>query len=1005
MSLLRTKIFVAIFTVLAMTAQPYMAFAQVNWAPPDGPPLGNNVDAPVNVGPITQTKEGSLFIGKQGSTGLAVPFSNAMFGFYSQQLGSFPSTVNLYGDLMYHYPGQVTPPRGTVLSPDANGIARWVDIYDILDPGTGTGNLPNGNTTGQTLYWDQTAGTWRIASNIKINPDSFTSFSASGQLGSLKVNNMGSTAIDGQLRVTLSSAPNPAAGKVLKAVDTSGLVTWGNALNDGNANGDILVWNETTQQWEATSLTLNDGDVLIWNETTQQWESTNITNVTGALPPGTDGQTMVNNNGVWNATDKIKHPTALQDTNFDGFPDGYLTQINNDLVSLSAKDFSVTGIAGAGKTRLSSPETYILSPDVYFRNVNNQTVTFESNEVRFVGPTTNNNWDTLDGRLLVAKDDQGSIKWSKGLQYQEDFEDTFNIFGVVDDVVDANDIPLLWSEGLTFLQGDTTIDGLTTINNNLVVSTQGDLFLEGVNYPSETDNVKHLCLRMSDKQVVRCEPQNVIGENPTTTTVTRTGAFTETFGPGSGPGISFPRPNQAPGDVTVEMCGAGGGGGGGGRGWEDGSENGHGGGGGGGGGKGQCSTTTISGANGTELTWNIGSGGTGGSPGNIDVVYQPQPSQTNADTSASSGQPGAGTQVSYEGNQIGSVLGGAGGYAGANASGGSGPGVGGSGGSSNINIATAGWHKGTNGQLGSDNSTEMGQGGNGGRGEDNVAGQGGVGGSGGQPYSGSQFGGPGQQGASGYGGGGGGGGSGKWYDYQYTLSNQQNQDNAIQNHGGWGGNGGSGYVQLTYYVYIEEPAPPTNHEFLASGTFNISEIPTDVTDVTIEAWGGGGGGGLAQNAQGGLSVSQSRYGGGGGAGGYAKTVLPRSSLTPTLAVVVGAGGAVSADGGVSSVQGGGLIVSAAGGQAGADSVQVINCPAGGLGGSNNTGLTQTNNGGAGGLCGVYFTNQLPQGVGVGGIQSVGGYGNGGVGSRIFGTNNANVIPAQPGGGGRVYISW
>lgn len=992
-----------------MVIQPYAVFAQdFSWTEPSGPPLDNNVAPPVNVGPVGQTKDGEFFIMKQGGNGFAVPFSSASFGTYLPGIFGgpaidYPSTVNIYGNLLYRPDGTAgaTPPAGQVLSTGVNGYAKWVDPATLVGSGS---TLPT-CTANQVLQVNQT-GTWSCGTGATS--------------ATLPVGTNGQT-----LRYNSTMAQWEPTSVV--TVTGTGPAVVGVGSGAGNSTGVINIMTSSTVpnahiEVASPSIMLRPGSSpiqagqVLTSTTTQGhigWVDP-ITLLGSLLPNGTSGQTFVHNGTNWTATDKLTHSQASvaipAPYEGDFNPDGFMSKITNDVFMLDTAKASL-GRAGQGYVNIYGQNAGALSNNFTFTPMVGQTqnVNFFSDNVKFAGPFQNNQWDSKLGRLLFSKDDEGSIKWSRGLEYQEDFEGMYNIFGVVDDADDADDIPLLWSEGLTFLQGDTTIDGLTTINNDLVVSTEGDLFLEGVNYPSASDNVKHLCLRMSDKQVVRCEPQNVIGEVPQTET--RTGIFTETFGPGSGPGVSFPRPNQAPGDVTVKICGAGGGGGGGGRGWEDGSENGHGGGGGGGGGKGDCITTDITGLSGTELTWNIGSGGTGGSPGNIDVVYQPQPSQTNADTSASSGQPGAGTQVSYEGNQIGSVLGGAGGYAGANASG-SGPGVGGSGGSSNINIATAGWHKGSNGQISTDNATEMGQGGVGGKGENNVTGQGGNGGSGGQPFSGSQFGNAGQQGASGYGGGGGGGGSGKWYDYLYSLSNQQNQDNAIRNHGGWGGNGGSGYVQLTYYVYIEEPAAPTSEEFLASGSFDLSQIPTDDPnlDVTFEVWGAGGGGGGAGTATP-PSGSYVRRGGGGGAGGYGTITVDRSALpnTGTLAITVGNGGTAgtittSGGNGGQTVVAGAMSITVEGGEGGSKKVYGQTCaPVIAQGGDTISGAALTA-GGDGGSCGEPAVNPPPTGYGGGGVQSVGGYGGGGVGASVNYLGAQTVAP-QPGQGGRVYISW
>lgn len=958
MSFLKTKILASIFILFALVVQPYAAFAQINWTPPDGPPLSNNTPAPVNVGPIDQAKTGAIFVTKQpGSTGLAVPFSNSMFGFYSSQLGSYPTDVSIYGNLIYRYPGQIIPPFGTVLSPDTNGVAKWVNIRDILGPDSYDLSIQEDGTE-------------------IINRPGVINFVENGDAGLLDV---------------VQSSPD----SVDVIINSDILSTLGGNIQTGNNTGDILFWNDVTLQWQSTNLNLNNGDILVWNSTTNQWENVNITNVTGGLPPGTDGQTLVNSNGTWIATDKIKHPTAMQDTNFDGLPDGYLTQITNDIVNVNAKQFNVDGVSGQGRIQLKSPELFFLSPNVYFRNINNnQEVVFESANIKIKGPQNNNQLDPGEHSLLFATDDEGSVKWSKGAFYWPDFFlPGVNVLGTRDNPNDDADVPIFVSQGLTFLQGDTTIDGVTTVNNNLTISSDGDLWLQGIEMATEGDNLKHLCVRMTDKKVVRCDfPSN---DPDPTETVIRTGTRTETFGPGSETSITFPRPDQAVGPVTVQMCSAGGGGGGGGRGWEngegDGYEAGHGGGAGGGGGKGECSSTTLNPSNGQTMSWTIGAGGNGGLAGQLDNLFDGNPPQVITDTTATAGQPGGDTVVTFNGNQIANLQGGQGGYAGANATS-SGPGVGGSGGSDNINIATASWHRGGNGEISTDNgSIGMGDGGVGGRGEDNAANQGGLGGVMGEAISGSQFGGHGGQGAPSYGGGGGGGGSGKNYD----VGDQQ-----IQNRGGWGGRGGDGYVKLTYYVYVEEIVPPTEMVYDTPGThsFDTNLIPADVNNVTIEVWGAGAGGKATTVA----TQGNKTFGAGGGAGGYGKQIVDRDTLTGTINVVVGAGGAGGVTG-TNSGNGGNGGTSSFGGNISASGGLASTGTAGGVGGSNIQATNQTN-GGNGGVGGSFPITNVPAGAGAGGVQSIDGYGNGGNGGSLQ-WPISTPTSGQPGDDGRVKIDW
>jgi hypothetical protein len=98
--------------------------------------------------------------------------------------------------------------------------------------------------------------------------------------------------------------------------------------------------------------------------------------------------------------------------------------------------------------------------------------------------------------------------------------------------------------------------------------------------------------------------------------------------------------------------------------------------------------------------------------------------------------------------------------------------------------------------------------------------------------------------------------------------------------------------------------------FTASGTFTI---PTGVSRVMIEMWGGGGGGGGSSNGGTGYA------GDGGGGGAYAKSLF---SVTSNITVTIGAGGAAGTSGGGNGGAGtttsvsGGAVLTAGGGSGG-----------------------------------------------------------------------------------------
>ena len=157
-------------------------------------------------------------------------------------------------------------------------------------------------------------------------------------------------------------------------------------------------------------------------------------------------------------------------------------------------------------------------------------------------------------------------------------------------------------------------------------------------------------------------------------------------------------------------------------------------------------------------------------------------------------------------------------------------------------------------------------------------------------------------------------------------------------------------------------AVPNIQVFLSSGTF---VVPTNVTRIRVEMWGGGGGGGsFGPETIGNITFYSP--GGGGGAGAYAFNVF---NVTPGASYVVNLGGGGGAGGAGGNTSFGGLI-SAGGGS-------------GGTRGGVSVGV-----GGNGGL-------------GSGGLINVGG-GNGNVGglpSSGFGGSGGSVWGGPAGGNG------
>ena len=173
----------------------------------------------------------------------------------------------------------------------------------------------------------------------------------------------------------------------------------------------------------------------------------------------------------------------------------------------------------------------------------------------------------------------------------------------------------------------------------------------------------------------------------------------------------------------------------------------------------------------------------------------------------------------------------------------------------------------------------------------------------------------------------------------------------------------------------------TNQAQVVFNSNSTYTVPTGVTTLTVEAWGGGGRGGSVANMR----------GGGGGGGAYARKVI---SVTPgqVLTIVVGAGATGTAAGGDSEVLiGATLHVRAKGGNSVAN-----NNSTGATGGSAATSIGDVTFAGGNGANGTSGSS----GGGGGGGSSAGRFQ---VGNNGSGTNGGAIITGQgnaAGGNGR-----
>ncbi|MFN7224476.1 MAG: hypothetical protein ACK4MS_10700 [Paracoccaceae bacterium] len=216
---------------------------------------------------------------------------------------------------------------------------------------------------------------------------------------------------------------------------------------------------------------------------------------------------------------------------------------------------------------------------------------------------------------------------------------------------------------------------------------------------------------------------------------------------------------------------------------------------------------------------------------------------------------------------------------------------------------------------------------------------------------------------------------------------------------------------------------PARFVFTASGTWTVPTGYADETLVLLEAWGAGAGGGAAT------------AGGGGGGGGYASRLIRYADLPASATVTIGAGGAVNAAGGNTTI--GSLLTARGGGQGGNPSTgpggggggggvhsagtsagnanitagTIGPQAAGGIGGGGAGGSGNGNmsgNGGAGSegnLWGGGGGGGSGQGAGsVGGIGASAVYGGGGGGGVAFGSVGAGGLSLYGGNGGAANVA-
>jgi hypothetical protein len=781
----------------------------------------------------------------------------------------------------------------------------------------------------------------------------------------------------------------------------------------------------------------SDGQTLRWNATAAKWQPTNAIKVLGggtgvfiadpattAYQIGGVGSNMVTVNAAANA-----NSTITLNSPHVKLPLGNTAAANRVLVATDAQgnvawaNPATIGGGGGGNGQLPAGElgdtlwydgTSWLNTNKLQWDGSGNSLKFNGNDLYLTG-----NGDSLNagmGRFLFAKDANGKASWNKTLIYEDvpvgNNTLTLNTVHVQDPDSDSTTVPVFLNDGLTVLNGSTTANDKVTVNADLKVSADGDLYLFSVDNPTaqELNTIKPLCYNSSTHKVTKCtglsEAQggHLGSDNNNNTTLT--------FYPvDNGETYTF----DFSGTVGLKWCAGGGGGGGGGIGGPNGNIL-IGGGGGGGGGMGQCATSSLSVDPGDILSWEIGSGGIGGSGATYTNVFiLDGASSQDTFTSQVDGSSGGSTSVYFNGNQQGQTqLAGAGGKFGqsvssalCSANNGQAFPCGGINGNLALGLGTpqqTDYYNGRGGQFG-------GNGGRGGYGETSAGmnvgtGPGRPGGNGqlGPSETTIMQGGHGSVGPYGEGGGGGGGSAAIPQIIPYTTSSGLfgwgediwRIDHTLK--GGNGGRGGDGYVTITGLPDVP-PTPTTEIVYDTAGTFTLlpQTLPGGAQNLTIEVWGAGGGGG---NLLGGSNYSNV-CGGGGGSGSYGKLEnFPRP--TTGVSIVVGAGGVVNTTGtgGTGGQTKFGTLLVAPGG-VGGQGTAPGSCGNGGAGAGPATGATQHVDGNDG-QDGAPGSQADTDGGGAGGVGHQ-GYGNGGKG--VTDAYGGNTLNATTGSSGRVRITW
>lgn len=245
---------VALVLFMAQTASAQT----INWAPPSGPPLGNNVPAPINVGDASQVKTGSLSVGEADSGVFATENESHFRGLTMFEDRSNGNGSNfLVSFIASHFLNDVT---------FGNSVANVYPDVAISGRFQYLPRLSNGGIIHTMTAEEAVNGGFDRA--LLTDEDGNVRWTTLSELSTL----IGGGGGGGGIGLPLNCADNQIAQYDL-GTSTWGcadLIGGGGTLPNGTNDGQILRWNNTTQAWEPTYniAVTTGGQVLVGNSGT-----------------------------------------------------------------------------------------------------------------------------------------------------------------------------------------------------------------------------------------------------------------------------------------------------------------------------------------------------------------------------------------------------------------------------------------------------------------------------------------------------------------------------------------------------------------------------------------------------------------------------------------------------------------------------------------------------------------------------------------------------------------